>query len=134
MRKIDVFFYGLFMDDQLLSSKGVKPTNLRSASIDGFQLRIGKRATLIPTKNCKVYGIVTELTHDELKQLYSEPSLRDYQPEAVLVHLSTGESLPAMCFNLADPPAANERNPEYALKLRTLAERLQFPAEYVESI
>jgi hypothetical protein len=134
MRKIDVFFYGLFMDDQLLSSKGVKPTNLRSASIDGFQLRIGKRATLIPMKNCKVYGIVAELTHDELKQLYSEPSVRDYQPEAVLVHLSSGESLAAMCFNLADPPAPNERNLEYALKLRTLAERLQFPAEYVESI
>ncbi len=48
MRKIDVFFYGLFMDEALLKTKGVIPANLRYASVLGFQLRIGNRATLVP--------------------------------------------------------------------------------------
>lgn len=122
------------MDEQLLRTKGVASTNLRSGSVNGFQLRIGKRAKLVPMKNGCAYGIVAELTHDELQQLYSEPSVRDYRPEPVLVHLSIGEKLAALCFNLPEPPAPNERDPEYALKLRTLAERLQFPAEYVASI
>ncbi|MCI0445177.1 gamma-glutamylcyclotransferase [bacterium] len=134
MRKIDVFFYGLFMDEELLRMKGVVPTNLRSASVDGFQLRIGKRATLVPMKGSRVYGIVAELTHDELQRLYSEPSVRDYQQEAILAYLSSGEAVAALCFNLPDPPDPSERNSEYALKLRTLAERLQFPNEYIASI
>jgi hypothetical protein len=134
MRRIDVFFYGLFMDEQLLKAKGFNPTNLRSASVDGFQLRIGKRATLVPMKTGRVYGIVAELTHDELQRLYSEPSVRDYQPEGMLVRLSNDETLAALCFNLPIPPDPSERNSEYALKLRALAERLQFPNEYVASI
>ena len=44
-RSIDVFFYGLFMDTELLRAKGVDPVNVRSACIPGFALRIGQRAT-----------------------------------------------------------------------------------------
>jgi len=134
MRKIDAFFYGLFMDKDLLESKGVNATNLRVASLSGFQLRIGNRATLIPNPSGKVFGVVASLSHDELEQLYSELSLRAYRPEAVLAQLSDGEVLAALCFNLPEPPAADEQNPEYASRLRSLAERLNFPAKYVASI
>ncbi len=57
-----------------------------------------------------------------------------YRPEAVIAQLMNGELLAALCFNLIEPPSANEHNPDYASKLRSLAERLQFPAEYVASI
>ncbi len=134
MRKIDVFFYGLFMDEQLLKTKGVNPTNLRSASVDGFQLRVGKRATLVPMKTGRIYGMIAELTHDEIQHLYSEASLRDYKPEAITAHLLNDGALAALCFNLPQAPAPEERDVEYALKLRALAERLQFPAEYIASI
>jgi hypothetical protein len=40
-RRIDVFFYGLFMDADLLRSKGVHPENVRQACAPGFALRIG---------------------------------------------------------------------------------------------
>jgi hypothetical protein len=134
MRKIDVFFYGLFMDEQLLISKGVTPTNIRSASLMGFQLRIGKRATLIPDQASRVYGIVMSLTQTDIEQLYSDPSVRAYRPEAVIIQISDDTQLPALCFNLVEPPAADEHNAEYASKLRSLAERLQFPTEYISSI
>lgn len=134
MRKIDVFFYGLFMDEDLLRSKRVTPTNLRPASLTGFQIRIGNRATLVPKQSGQVFGLVASLTHSELDRLYSEPSVQSYKPEAILVHLSDGSVVPALCFNLPDPPSTGERNDEYASKLSTLARRLNFPEEYIASI
>ena len=43
-RRITVFFYGLFMDEELLKAKGVQPTSLRQGCVRGFALRIGQRA------------------------------------------------------------------------------------------
>jgi Gamma-glutamyl cyclotransferase, AIG2-like len=134
MRTIDVFFYGLFMDEELLRSKGVTPTRFRPAVLPGFELRIGNRATLVPAMSGRVFGIVASLSHAELEQLYSEPSVQAYRPEAVLVQLRDGEAIAALCFNLVEPPALNERNPEYAAKLRALAERLEFPPDFIASI
>ena len=134
MRKIVVFFYGLFMDEELLRSKGITPANLRPASVTGFELRIGNRATLVPSDSGRVFGVLASLSHAELERLYSESSVSAYRPEAVLVHLSTGEVLAALCFNLPEPPSIEERNIEYASRLRSLAERLNFPEEYVVSI
>jgi hypothetical protein len=45
---IGVFFYGLFMDADLLRARGAVPTDVQHASIRGFSLRIGARATLVP--------------------------------------------------------------------------------------
>lgn len=134
MRTIDVFFYGLFMDVELLQSKGVTATQIRNASVAGFELRIGDRATLVPASTGRVFGAVASLSHEDLARLYSEPSVQAYRPEAVLAQLTDGETIAALCFNLIEPPAAHERNPEYAAKLRALAERLQFPSDYVASI
>jgi hypothetical protein len=134
MRRIDVFFYGLFMDEELLRSKGVTAKDMRPASVSGFQLRIGNRATLVPTQSARAFGRVVSLSHAELEQLYSEPGLQAYQPEAVLAQLANGETVAALCFNLVEPPSLQERNPEYASKLRALAQRLEFPSEYIASI
>ena len=134
MRKIDVFFYGLFMDEALLQAKGIPSPNLRVASVSGFQLRIGNRATLVPALEERVFGLVASLSHRELEQLYSELSVQVYKPEAVLATLLNGESLAVLCFNLVELPTADEHNPEYAAKLRALAKQLKFPPDYVSSI
>lgn len=134
MRKIDVFFYGLFMDEALLRAKGINSPNLRVAFVSGFQLRIGNRSTLVPVPEERVFGVVASLFHTELERLYSEHSVQAYKPEAVLAHLLNGEVLSVPCFNLVESPAADEHNPEYATKLRALAKRLQFPFDYVSSI
>ncbi len=122
------------MDENLLRTKGALPTNIRPACVQGFALRIGKRATLIPQPEASAYGILMELSHAEIDQLYSEPSVSAYRPKAVLAQLPDCSYVPALCFNLVEPPAPEEANAEYAAKLRELAERLKLPSGYVESI
>jgi hypothetical protein len=134
MRKIDVFFYGLFMEEALLRARGIPSPNLRVASVSGFQLRIGNRATMLPAPDERVFGVVASLSHAELEKLYTEPSVKAYQPEAVLAYLLNGESLAVLCFNLVELPTADEHNPEYAAELRALAIQLQLPPDYVSSI
>jgi hypothetical protein len=134
VRRIDVFFYGLFMDEALLREKGVVPEGWRVASVADFRLLIGDRATLVPCAGETAYGVLFSLTHEETDELYSDASVSAYRPEAVAVRLLDGGTVPALCFNLPRPPSAEERNPEYASKLRELAARLGLPHDYVSSI
>jgi hypothetical protein len=133
-RRADVFFYGLFMDQDLLRSKGCMPEGVERASVPGLALRIGQRAALAPDGAARAHGIVMSLTLAELERLYSEPSVRAYQPQAVLAHLASGGIIAALCYNLPDPPAPNDRNPEYASKLRAVAQKVGLPADYVASL
>ena len=133
-RRIDVFFYGLFMDDALLREKGVNPLNRRIASIENFCLVIGARATLVPRANETVHGVLFSLTHSEVDELYSEDSVSVYRPEAVSARLADGSIISALCFNLPAPPSIAERNPHYASKLKDLADRIGLPPDYVSSI
>lgn len=131
---MDVFFYGLFMDEALLREKGVNPANRRLASVDNFALVIGARATLVPRSGQTVHGVVFSLTHAEVDALYAEPSVSVYRPEAVAARLEDGSVVPVLCFNLPVSPARDERNPQYAAKLRELAGRIGLPPDYVASI
>jgi hypothetical protein len=133
-RRIPVFFYGLFMDLDALRSKGVHPTYPRPAAVAGYTIRIGHRATLLPEPRSSVHGLLVDLTHAEIELLYAAPGLEAYRPEAVVAAVAEGRLLPALCFNLVTPPSADEANPEYAAKLRDLANRLALPPEYVERI
>jgi Gamma-glutamyl cyclotransferase, AIG2-like len=133
-RRIDVFFYGLFMDESLLREKGVDPQDRRQARVENFHLLIGARATLAPRAGRTVYGVIFALTHDEVDTLYSEASVEVYRPEAVSAQLTDGSVIPALCFNLPFSPSVEERNPDYASRLKELAKRIGLPAEYISSI
>jgi hypothetical protein len=134
VRRIDIFFYGLFMDDALLREKGMNPVNRRMAFVENFSLVIGERATLVPRTGRTVHGVLFSLTHAEADALYSEASVSVYRPEAVFAKLADGSITPALCFNLPVPPSREERNPQYVSKLRELAERIGLPSSYVSSI
>ena len=134
VRKIDVFFYGLFMDDALLREKGINPVGGRMASVENFALIVGARATLVPRPGRTVHGVLFSLTHSEVDALYSEDSVSAYRPEAVSAHLADGSVIPALCLNLPVPPSREERNPQYVSKLRELAARIGLPPSYVSSI
>src|SRR5215471_18149025 len=56
--KIGVFFYGLFMDMRLLHQQGLDPVDPQIARLDGYDLEIRQRATLVPHPEAGVYGIV----------------------------------------------------------------------------
>jgi Gamma-glutamyl cyclotransferase, AIG2-like len=132
--RVSVFFYGLFMDADLLISKGAHPARMRTACAPGFALRIGQRATLVPDGQSCAYGVVMELSQADIERLYSEASVSAYRPKAVLAQMADGSFVAALCFNLVVPPAPEEANSEYAKKLRDLARRLKLPSAYVESI
>ena len=132
--RVEVFFYGLFMDEALLREKGLRPLRRRVACVENFRLVIGERATLVPREGSEAHGVLFSLTPGEVDALYSEASVSAYRPEAVCAQLPDGTFVPALCFNLPAPPAAEEHNPLYASKLRQLAARLGLPADYVASI
>lgn len=133
-RRIAVFFYGLFMDEELLRAKGVRPASPRQACVRGFALRIGQRATLVPDSGARAYGVLMELSHAEIERLYAEPSVQMYRPEAVVAELADGARVAALCFNLPATPGPGESNDAYARQLRDLARRLGLPADYVDRI
>jgi hypothetical protein len=132
--RIDVFFYGLFMDADILREAGVTPLNPRKARLDDFALRIGGRATLIPILSASAYGMLYALSQSELDRLYAGPGLEQYRPEAVRVRPLEGEATPALCYNLPEAPHPEERNPEYAARLQQTLGKLGFPPEYIASI
>jgi hypothetical protein len=134
VRYAAVFFYGLFMDENLLRAKGLHPRDAELASVDGFALRIGQRAALVATAGSRVHGLVMSVPLDELERLYSEPSVQAYQPQALLAELAGGGTIAALCYNLPQPPAATDRNPEYVAKLRAVAEKVGLPPEYIASL
>lgn len=133
-RRVKVFFYGLFMDAEALRAKGLDPVNPRAGRVHGWRPRIGKRAALVESRGDTTHGILMELAHAEIDRLYSEPGVSVYRPEAVTVELEDGTSVAALCYNLPVAPAPEERNPEYAAKLQTLAARLGLPASYIQSL
>ncbi len=113
------------MDSDVLRESRAEAANPRRGYIDGYGLRIGRRATLVPDPGSRA------LTHDELERLYSAPGLEDYRAEAVLARTLEGEALPALCFNLRQAPRSGEANADYAERLRAVLRRLDLPAEYV---
>ena len=130
-RRIDAFFYGLFMDPDVLKNSGVKFENPRQGYAEDYELVIGNRATLVSVPGQRSYGMVLSVTHVEINKLYSAAGLEDYHPEAITVNLMGEQILPAMCYNLLIPPKPDEANPEYAEKLRKALYRLEFPSAYI---
>ena len=133
-RRIDIFFYGLFMDSDVLQEYHINVINSRQAYVQDYALMIGHRATLVLAPGARAYGMVMSLMHEEIDKLYANPGLEDYRPEAMLVRLLEGQIVPALCYNLLKAPTLEEANAEYAERLRELLSKLNFPAGYIASI
>lgn len=57
------------MDESLLASKGIHPTESTIGYVDGFGLHIGKRATLLPGENCRTYGVLMKINSEDAAAL-----------------------------------------------------------------
>jgi len=130
---VRVFFYGLFMDETLLATKGIQPGAASPGAVDHYALRIGERATLVRCPESRAYGIVMDIAAVDVAKLYSEKSVADYTPEAVIVELADGTQVEATCYNLP-PDKVSGTNKNYAESLLELATRLRFPDAYLEQI
>ncbi len=132
--QVTIFFYGLFMDPEALEAKGLRPSRPRQAFVERFALILAARATLRPGGEGRVYGTIMRLTHAEVDQLYSEPSVAAYRPEPVLARLTDGTAELALCFNLPAAPQGPIGNPEYAAALQAVARKIGLPDEYIAEI
>ena len=130
---MEVFFYGLFMDKDHLVEKGMHPSNPRKGYAENYTLKIGHRASLIPCKNEKAYGIVMEVNDQEIRKLYAEKSVRDYVPEKVKIVTEANEHIVATCYNLP-LKLLSGTNEVYARSLLELAKKQIFPKEYLDII
>ena len=81
------------------------------AGAPSFGLRIGERATLLRDPDGCAYGVLMELIHEEIEQLYPEHTVRAYR-RSHPAQLDDGSRFPALCFNLGEPPHPNEHNSE----------------------
>lgn len=131
--EIAVFFYGLFMDEALLASKGAHITASTTGYVDGYRLRIGDRATLLPESNSRAYGVMMNIAPADAAALYSEQSVADYVAEPVVVTLPGDVRVPAVCYNLPAEKLVGT-NPQYAAALLALATRLGLPDSYLRQI
>jgi hypothetical protein len=135
--KVWVFFYGSYMNFDVLAEVGLSPREWEVASLPGFDIVIGPRANLVRAERAVVWGVNATATHAELDRLYSAHAKallgETYLPEAVLTHAASGLLRPAMtyvCPHMEPRPADRA----YVERIAGPARRLGFPAWYVAKI
>jgi hypothetical protein len=131
--KVWVFFYGSYINLDVLREVQLVPERWEVARLHGFDIRIQPRANLIRSQESSVYGIVATATHTELARLYTHA--RDvlgemYFPEAVLVQNLAGLWRPALCYICPEmiPRLADNA---YIERIAGPARRLGFPGWYI---
>lgn len=122
-----VFFYGLYMDEEILKSKGVIPREKQIAYANGFKLRIGKMATLLRKEDERSYGIVYSLTYEEIDKLYKDSGLTEYVTESILVKTDDNKEIATLCCILLNPPEISEKNDNYFNSLIKCMEKYNLP-------
>src|SRR5215472_11379966 len=105
------FFYGSFMNLDVLKRSSYVPARYEVAKLSGFDIHIRPLATLIHSDQHCVYGIVAPATHEQLRRLYSQDWVGTYLPEPVVAETLDGKWRAAFCYiaPVGEPlPAAND--------------------------
>jgi hypothetical protein len=134
--KVWTFFYGSYMNFDVLKEVNYAPEQWQVAKLSGFDIVIQPRANLIRSDQHCVYGIVATATHQELSRLYAHAKDilgETYLPEAVLVETSDGKWKPALCYicpAMEPRPAATD----YVDRIVKPARQFGFPAWYINRL
>lgn len=132
-RKIQVFFYGALMSPSVMQAQGINRRAFAPAQISGYELIIGSSATLIDAGDGIVFGILANLTHAELRQVYESQSssvgLAGYVPEPVLVQTRGGKIVASLTYIVPEMENGSPR-PGYVEKILEAANNYGFPAWY----
>ena len=134
--KVWVFFYGSFMNLDVLKEVDLVPERYEVARLGGFDIDIQSRANLVRSDRRCVYGILVTATHAELDRLYEHASgvLGEiYLPEAVLVETGGGTWKSALCYIA---PTMEKRPPatDYIARIVKPAKEYGFPEWYIERL
>jgi hypothetical protein len=127
-----IFFYGLYMDEEILKSKGVNPRDKHLVKAKNYRLRIGNMATLLRDESSEAYGIVYSLTYEEIDKLYKDAGLIQYVTEVVLVETEDSKEIVALSCILLNPPTVDEDNPTYVESLLKCMKKYKLPLPKLE--
>jgi hypothetical protein len=109
------------MDPDAIKAKGHRPSAVKQAYVERFELKIGERAALAPNLEGRVYGTIMTLTHPEDDPLYSAPGPSADRPEPVLAQLIDGTAELALCFSLSTVPERTRGSLESLAALQSVA-------------
>ena len=135
--KVWVFFYGSYMNFDVLKEVDVVPGEWEVARAPGFDIRIAPRANLVRSDQHTVWGINATATHVELSRLYADHAKallgETYLPEAILTYSADGKPRAAMTYLC---PAMESRPADLAYVERVAgpARQHRFPDWYIERI
>jgi len=135
--RVWIFFYGSYMNLEVLKEGGLIPGKWEVARAPGFDLRIAPRANLIRSEQQTVWGINATATHVELTRLYVDHAKgilgETYLPEAILTYTRDGTVRPAMTYLC---PHMDPRPPEaaYVERIAAPARQFGFPDWYLGRI
>ena len=135
--KVRVFFYGSFINRDVLARAGYRPQKMDVARLDGFDIALRPLATLIRSDRHFIYGVLTTATHVELERLYGEDWVRAYLPEAVIVTTRDGAIHPALCYIAPSRTGCSTGEAPFERYLDHIIEparQLGFPAWYIERL
>jgi len=135
-RTIWVFFYGSYINMDVLHEVKYTPDKYEVARLGGFDISVRPRANLVRSNEHTVYGILATGTHAELDRLYAyakDVLGETYLPEAVLAETLKGGWKPALCYicpAMVPKPATND----YIDRIVTPARKCGFPEWYLKRI
>lgn len=136
-RKVWVFFYGSYINLNVLEEVDIHPASIDIAKLSGFDIVIQPRANIVPSFEHSVFGILTSASHSELERLYEEHALgvlgERYLPEAVLVETLDGALQPALCYIASSMKARSAEN-DYIDRIAGPAREYGFPRSYIQRI
>jgi cation transport regulator ChaC len=135
-REIWTFFYGSYIDLDVLKEVDYTPREHKVARLPGFDITIRPLANLVRSDRQTVYGIAATGTHAELARLYdhAENILGGrYLPEAVLVQTTSGLWMPVLTY-IAPKLSGEHAEADYVDRIAKPAKAYGFPSWYIERI
>jgi cation transport regulator ChaC len=134
--RVWVFFYGSYMNLEVLRQVQVVPAEWERARLSGFDIVIRPRANLVRSERAAVYGVLATATRDELARLYAHA--RDvlgevYVPEAVLTETLDGKWRAALCY-IAPEMESRPADGAYLDRIVRPAKELGFPGWYIDRL
>jgi AIG2-like family len=130
---LKIFFYGSFMDLEILRTLGVVPQTFETAELKNWSITFSPMATLVRSERDSVYGAIAELSRTEVRMLYSRDDLKHYNPVDILVSTKRSKSVPAQVY-ISEPQMGQKPSVEYLQRVIRAAEGLGFPSAYLEKL
>ena len=134
--KVWTFFYGSYINFDVLKEVELEPTEWEVARLHGYDIKIEPRANLDRSDADTVYGILATATHRQLNNLYAhakEVLGETYLPEAVLAETLDRKWRPALCYICPDMEPGSA-HPDYVARILGPARQYGFPGWYLDRL